>query len=40
MYTDKDEYFPDEPIKVSIIAASDLPLNIAGIIVETNTMLK
>ena len=36
IYTDKDEYFPDDPIKVSITATSDLALNIIGIIVETN----
>ena len=36
IYTDKDEYFPDEPIKVSITATSDLALNMMGIIVETN----
>ncbi|MDO8728149.1 MAG: hypothetical protein Q7J35_19010 [Candidatus Methanoperedens sp.] len=36
IYTDKDEYFPDEPIKVSITATSDLTLNLIGITVETN----
>lgn len=36
IYTDKDDYFPDEPIKVSITAASDLTLNVIGITLETN----
>jgi hypothetical protein len=36
IYTDKDEYFPDEPIKVSITATSDLTLNLIGITVKTN----
>src|SRR4030067_1567101 len=36
IYTDKDEYFPDEPIKVSIMTTSDLTLNLIGITVETS----
>ncbi|MFH0903946.1 MAG: hypothetical protein V1854_01990, partial [Methanobacteriota archaeon] len=36
IYTDKDEYFPDEPIKVSITATSDLTLNLIGITLETS----
>lgn len=36
IYTDKDEYFPDELIKVSITATSDLTLNLIGITVETS----
>ncbi len=34
--TDKNEYFPDEPIQMSLKITSELPLNIMGIIVETN----
>ncbi len=34
--TDKEEYFPDEPIQVSINAASDLTLNMIGITVESD----
>ncbi len=33
--TDKDEYFPDEPIKMSLKITSQLPINIMGIIVGT-----
>ena len=33
--TDKNEYFPDEPIQMSLLITSELPLNIMGIIVET-----
>jgi len=36
IYTEKDEYFPDEPIKVSITATSDLTLNLIGITVGTS----
>lgn len=36
IYTDKDEYFPDEPINVSIKATSDLTLNLMGITLETS----
>lgn len=34
--TDKEEYFPDEPIKVSVNVASDLTLNVAGITVDSD----
>ena len=34
--TDKEEYFPDEPIQVSINTASDLTLNVIGITVESD----
>ncbi len=33
--TDKEEYFPDEPIQVSIKISSDFPLNIVGLLLET-----
>ncbi len=34
--TNKEEYFPDEPIKVSINATSDLTLNVIGITLESD----
>ncbi len=34
--TIKDEYFPDEPIQVSIKIKSDFPINIAGATVESS----
>ncbi|MCZ7372816.1 MAG: hypothetical protein O8C60_04035, partial [Candidatus Methanoperedens sp.] len=36
---EKDEYFPDEPIDISIKTTSDLPLNVVGITVESSPSL-
>ncbi len=38
--TDKDEYFPDEPILVTINTSSDFAQNIMGVIIETNPPVK
>jgi len=34
--TDKNEYFPDEPVRVTVNISSDFPQNIAGIILESS----
>ncbi len=39
LHTDKDEYFPDEPIPVSIKAISDFTLNVIGMTVESSPVV-
>ena len=39
LHTDKDEYFPDEPIPVSIKTISDFTLNVIGMTVEISPVV-